>query len=157
MTPRQCWLFSAVSGPFFSEKCRNFCGQILPFALGPFFRTSRLSAGSGAEKEKKGRERTPTKLDQTVRLHQQLCTHTHTHTQATQAEGRRRAYLVQSTLNSKNCQQCIAKNKLLEKLRVDCQVERCFQLGRVFCLIEFCWRALPPLFPLFCAACCRKS
>ncbi len=31
MTPRQCCLFLAVSGHFFfSEKCRNFCGQILP-------------------------------------------------------------------------------------------------------------------------------
>ena len=30
-----------------------------------------------------------------------------------------------------------------------CLVERCFQRGRFFCLIKFCWRALPPLFLLF--------
>ncbi len=93
MTPCQCWLVWVIFGHFFWWKVQKFLWADSAFPgppksqgsttwspshhlWGPFFCTSGLSVASSAEKEKKGRERTPTKLSQTVRLHQQLCTHT---------------------------------------------------------------------------------
>ncbi len=59
----------------------------------------------------------PTKLDQTVRLHLQLCTHTHT--LATQAEGRRRAHRQLGTVNSQFFKKFIFCNTLLTVFRIE--------------------------------------